>query len=415
MAFGAVERLIAWRYLRARRQEGFISVIAGFSLLGIALGVATLIIVMSVMNGFRAELLSRILGLNGHVAVYSQADGISGFDAAALRISEVPGVFAVVPQVEGQALVTANKVAAGVLVRGLRAGDLTAKGPLADGITAAAAERFRGGKSILLGNRLGQRLGVAAGDRIKLISPTSQTTVLGGLPRMKTYEIAGLFDVGMYEYDNGFIFMPLQAAQVFFQLKGKVSGLEIMLEDPNQVAALTDSLKAAAGDGLWVRDWRQRNSSFFNALQVERNVMFLILTLIILVAAFNVISSLIMLVKDKGRGIAILRTMGASKGMVTRIFFLVGASVGLTGTIVGALLGLLFADNIEAIRGFLEAISGAELFAAEIYFLSRLPAEINPAEVTSVILMALSLSFLATIYPAWRASRLDPVEALRNE
>jgi lipoprotein-releasing system permease protein len=209
--------------------------------------------------------------------------------------------------------------------------------------------------------------------------------------------------------------MPLKSAQIFFQMKGKVSGLEITLEDPNEVASLAQALQTAAGEGLWVRDWRQRNSSFFNALQVERNVMFLILTLIILVAAFNVISSLIMLVKDKGRGIAILRTMGASKAMVTRIFFLVGASVGLIGTFVGALLGLLFADNIETIRRFLETISGTELFAAEIYFLSRLPAEIDPAEVISVITMALTLSFLATIYPAWRASRLDPVEALRNE
>lgn len=415
MAFGAVERMIAWRYLRARRQEGFISVIAGFSLLGIALGVATLIIVMSVMNGFRAELLTRILGLNGHVAVYGDRGPIAEFDAAALRIAEVPGVFAVVPQVEGQAMATANNAAAGVLVRGLRAADLTAKGPLADGISPVAAARFQAGKTILLGNRLAQRLGVAAGDRIDLISPSSQTTVMGGLPRMKTYEIAGLFDVGMYEYDNGFIFMPLKSAQIFFQMKGEVSGLEITLEDPNEVASLAQALQTAAGEGLWVRDWRQRNSSFFNALQVERNVMFLILTLIILVAAFNVISSLIMLVKDKGRGIAILRTMGASKAMVTRIFFLVGASVGLIGTFVGALLGLLFADNIETIRRFLETISGTELFAAEIYFLSRLPAEIDPAEVISVITMALTLSFLATIYPAWRASRLDPVEALRNE
>jgi lipoprotein-releasing system permease protein len=209
--------------------------------------------------------------------------------------------------------------------------------------------------------------------------------------------------------------MPLKSAQIFFQMKGKVSGLEITLEDPNEVASLAQALQTAAGEGLWVRDWRQRNSSFFNALQVERNVMFLILTLIILVAAFNVISSLIMLVKDKGRGIAILRTMGASKAMVTRIFFLVGASVGLIGTFIGSLLGLLFADNIETIRRFLETISGTELFAAEIYFLSRLPAEIDPAEVISVITMALTLSFLATIYPAWRASRLDPVEALRNE
>ncbi|MGB1006913.1 MAG: lipoprotein-releasing ABC transporter permease subunit [Thalassobaculaceae bacterium] len=414
MAFGAVERLIALRYLRARRQEGFISVIAGFSLLGIALGVATLIIVMAVMNGFRAELLGRILGLNGHAVVYGRAAPIVDFDRLAVKVAETPGVFAVLPQVEGQAMATVGGNAAGVLVRGLRASDLSAKAALAANLSAAAIDNFAAG-GVLLGGRLARRLGVTVGDQFTLVSPTQQTTVLGTLPRAKSYRVAGVFNVGMYEYDNGFIFMPLAASQVFFRMRDGVTGLEVILADAKGTAAASAGIRAAVGESYRVVDWRQRNSSFFNALQVERNVMFLILTLIILVAAFNVISSLIMLVKDKGRGIAILRTMGASRGLVMRVFFLTGASVGVTGTLVGTALGLAFAANIESIRQAIEGMTGTELFAAEIYFLSKLPAEVDTGEVLAVVAMALGLSFLATIYPAWRAARLDPVEALRNE
>lgn len=414
MAFGAVERLIALRYLRARRQEGFISVIAGFSLLGIALGVATLIIVMAVMNGFRAELLGRILGLNGHAVVYGQSAPIVDFDRVAVKVAETPGVFAVLPQVEGQAMATAGGHAAGVLVRGLRASDLSAKAALAASLSAAAVDNFAAG-GVLLGGRLARRLGVSVGDQLTLVSPTQQTTVLGTLPRAKRYRVGGVFDVGMYEYDNGFIFMPLAASQVFFRMGDGVTGLEVILTDAKGTAAASSGIRAAVGGGYRVVDWRQRNAIFFNALQVERNVMFLILTLIILVAAFNVISSLIMLVKDKGRGIAILRTMGASRGLVMRVFFLTGASVGVIGTLFGTALGLAFAANIESIRRAIEGMTGSELFAAEIYFLSKLPAEVDPGEVLAVVAMALGLSFLATIYPAWRAARVDPVEALRHE
>ena len=414
MAFGAVERLIALRYLRARRQEGFISVIAGFSLLGIALGVATLIIVMAVMNGFRAELLGRILGLNGHAVVYGQSAPIVDFDRVAVKVAETPGVFAVLPQVEGQAMATAGGHAAGVLVRGLRASDLSAKAALAASLSAAAVDNFAAG-GVLLGGRLARRLGVSVGDQLTLVSPTQQTTVLGTLPRAKRYPVGGVFDVGMYEYDNGFIFMPLAASQVFFRMGDGVTGLEVILTDAKGTAAASSGIRAAVGGGYRVVDWRQRNASFFNALKVERNVMFLILTLIILVAAFNVISSLIMLVKDKGRGIAILRTMGAGRGLVMRVFFLTGASVGVIGTLFGTALGLAFAANIESIRRAIEGMTGSELFAAEIYFLSKLPAEVDPGEVLAVVAMALGLSFLATIYPAWRAARVDPVEALRHE
>ncbi len=415
MIFGAFERMLAMRYLRARRQEGFISVIAGFSLLGIGLGVATLIIVMSVMNGFRAELMGRILGLNGHAAVYSQTGYIENFDQVAVQVASIPGIFSVTPQVEGQAMLTAGGSASGGVVRGIRPSDLKAKRLIAEHIAKGSLDRFQGGDAVILGARLAQRLGLSVGDRVTLISPTSAVTVMGSVPRMKAYEVVGLFDVGMFEYDNTFVYMPLEAAQTFFKMGASVNALEIFTTDPNEIRRFRLPLLESLPAKLYPVDWQQQNSSFFNALQVERNVMFLILTLIILVAAFNIISSLIMLVKDKGRDIAVLRTMGATRGMITRIFFMTGASVGVLGTMFGSLIGLLFCENIEAIRQGLQTLLGVTLFDPVIYFLSRMPAEVDPWEVGSVIVMALLLSFAATIYPAWRAARVDPVEALRYE
>ena len=414
MIFGAFERLVAFRYLRARRQEGFVSVIAIFSLLGIALGVATLIIVMSVMNGFRADLLGRILGLNGHLGVYAAAGPLDDFDLVAAKVRQVDGVVSATPLVEGQVLATGQGGAAGALVRGLRPEDLRRRPLIAGHIVGGSLADF-GGDNVAVGDRLAARLGVAVGDRLTVISPEGTATAFGTMPRVKTYRVAALFDVGMYEYDNSFIYVPLTAAQLFFRLGGGVSNLEVFVGDPDRAAAIGQRIAAALGGEARIVDWQHANSSLFNAVEIERNVMFLILTLIILVAAFNIVSGMIMMVKDKGRDIAILRTMGASRGMILRIFMLSGASIGITGTFAGFALGVLFTKNIEPIRQFVQGVLGVNLFSAEIYFFTRIPARLDPGEVGAVVAMALALSFLATIYPSWRAARLDPVEALRYE
>jgi lipoprotein-releasing system permease protein len=415
MIFSAFERMVAMRYLRARRQEGFISVIAGFSLLGIALGVATLIIVMAVMNGFRAELLGRVLGLNGHLNVYSAYGGpMNDFDPLADAIRKLPGVTEVTPAVEGQALLSANGVASGAFVRGIRPEDFRSRPTLSSHIVRGLPAAFDNDR-VAIGIRMAQRLNLAVGDQLTLIAPQGNTTAFGTVPRMRAYTIAAVFDVGMYEYDNTFVFMPLAEAQKFFRTENAVTSIEVFVDRPNELGRIRSELtKTVIGKGRVV-DWQQSNASFFTALQVERNVMFLILSLIIMVAAFNIISSMIMLVKDKGRDIAILRTMGATKGMILRIFFLSGASVGVIGTVGGLILGVLFCENIETIRQGIQALTGTNLFNAEIYFLSKLPAKMEWNEVFQVVGMALVLSFGATIYPSWRAARLDPVEALRYE
>ncbi len=413
--FSRFEWMMASRYLRPRRQEGFVSIIAMFSLLGIALGVATLIIVMSVMNGFREELMTRILGLNGHLSLYGPTMGLTDFDTVSQRVAAVPGVKTVAPVVEGQVMVTANGVARGAMVRGMRPEDIRHRRIIADNIVAGSLDRFAGDDAVLVGARLAERLGLAIGDNLTMISPQGNATVFGTVPTVRTYKVVATFSIGMFEYDSGFIFMPLEAAQTYFRSPDAVTNLEITLDDLTRAPAMAREVSAAAGGLNRVQDWQRSNASFFNAVQVERNVMFLILTLIIVVAAFNIISSLIMLVKDKGRAIAILRTMGATRGSIMRIFFLSGASIGVAGTLAGFALGLAFTTNIETIRQILQRLTGTDLFSAEIYFLSHLPAKIDPLEVALVTLMALGLSFLATIYPSWRAARIEPAEALRYE
>ncbi|WP_404378890.1 lipoprotein-releasing ABC transporter permease subunit [Caenispirillum salinarum] len=413
MIFSAFERMMALRYLRARRKEGFVSVIAGFSLLGIALGVATLIIVMAVMNGFRQELLTNILGLNGHMTVTS-TNVFRDYESAADIVRGVPGVTAVTPMVEGQVMASGNNQSGGAIVRGAQPKDLMNRPIIAQAIIAGSLENL-GPEQILIGERMADKYGLWLGDKLSLISPKGNVTAFGTVPRVRAYEVGAIFKVGMYEYDSSFIFMPLEAAQTYFQRQNAVTHLEVVTESPDEIEETMARVAGALGQGYQLRGWQNTNASFFNALQVERNVMFLILTLIILVAAFNIISGLIMLVKDKGRDIAILRTMGATRGSVMRIFFIAGASVGVIGTIAGLGLGVAFAANIESIRQGLQALTGTELFSPEIYFLATMPAEIEWREVGTVVLMALGLSFGATIYPSWRAARLDPVEALRYE
>jgi lipoprotein-releasing system permease protein len=413
--FAPFEWMLSLRYLRSRRKEGFISVIAGFSFLGIMLGVATLIIVMAVMNGFRKELLDKILGLNGHLLVQPLEQPLTDWDAVAQRISGVAGVRLAAPIVEGQALASSPFNSAGVLVRGIRADDVTKLGSVASNIKQGTLEGFDTGQGLAIGRRLSDNLSVRAGDNITLVAPRGAVTAMGTTPRIKTYKVAAVFEIGMSEYDAAIVFMPLPEAQLYFNRAGDVTAIEVYTNNPDRMDVFRRLVSDAAQRPIFMVDWRQRNATFFNALQVERNVMFLILTLIILVAALNIISGLIMLVKDKGRDIAILRTMGATQGAVMRIFLIAGSSIGVLGTIAGFLLGLIVCLNVESIRQFLSWMTRTELFSPELYFLSRLPAEMDVGETTAVVVMALALSLLATLYPSWRAARLDPVEALRYE
>ncbi|RAX39043.1 lipoprotein-releasing ABC transporter permease subunit [Rhizobium tropici] len=414
--FSGFERLVAWRYLRSRRKEASISVIAGFSLVGIMLGVAALIIVMAVMNGFRAELFKQILGFNGHVVVQPIDSPLSDYAELAKKFSAVPGVTMALPLVEGETLASGRGGSGtGALVRGIRSEDLTKLKSVSDHVVSGDMVGFASGQGVLVGSRLARQLGLTVGDQITLTAPDGDVTPFGVNPRVKAYTISGIFEVGMSEYDSSVVFMPLEEAQVFFNAEGIVEKIELFVTNPDDVDELRPKIEEAAGRQIFLTDWRQVNATFFSALQVERNTMFMILTLIVLVAALNIISGLIMLVKDKGSDIAILRTMGATSGAIMRIFFMTGAAIGVVGTLAGVILGVVVCLNIESIRQFFSWISGTVIFNPEVYFLSKLPAQMNLGETVSVVVMALTLSFLATIFPAWRASRLDPVQALRYE
>jgi lipoprotein-releasing system permease protein len=413
--FSPFEWLVAFRYLRARNAQKSISVIAGFSFLGIVLGVAALIVVMSVMNGFRHDLMEKIIGLNGHMFLQGVETPLTDYEAVTDRVSKVPGVTLALPLVEGQAFATSPYSSSGALVRGVRQQDLERLPGVAGHVLQGSLENFDAGQGVAVGAKLAEHLSLRVGDKVTIMAPHGAETPFGVTPRMKAYDVAAIFQIGMASFDNTFIFMPLGEAQTFFNQEGQANVIEVYVADPDNMDAMRRAIEPAQQRPMIDSDWRQLNRSFFDVLAVESNVMFAILALIMLVAALNIVSGLIMLVQDKARAIAVLRTMGATRGAVMRIFLITGATIGVLGTFVGLVLGLTVAYNVEPIRRFLSWLTGANLFPSEFYFLSQLPSRVETTDVLAVVGLALFLSIAATIYPSWRAAKLDPVEALRYE
>jgi len=412
--FASFERLISFRYLRPPKGEGFISVIAILTLLGIALGVTALIVVLSVMNGFRDTLYKNILDMNGHVIVQQFGKGFTNYDGAANDIKLVKGVKSVIPVIDGQVMVSSKHQDYFGNVRGIRAEDINKLASVSGKIRFGSLDQFSEPDSVVLGIRLANILGVRPGDKINIVTLRGAKTPFGTTPRIKSYKVTAIFEVGIYEYDLKVMFMPLNEAQKFFSQKRQVSALEVMVDRPKQVELVLPQIAQAAGENTTLTSWKQRNAKLFSVLAVERNMMFIIVSLVVFVAALNIISSMVMLVKVKTKDIAVLRTMGASRGAVMRIFMTTGSFIGVCGTLFGLFLGLAICFNIDAIQDFISWMTGVRL-DPEIQILSKLPAKVDSMEVATVVIVALILSFLATIYPAWRAASLDPVEALRYE
>lgn len=434
--------MVAGRYLRARRKDAFISVIASLTMVGVAIGVATLIVVMSVMNGFRAELLTKILGLNGHFTAYPIESKFTDYDETVATIQNIPGVDFAVYFIEGQVLASGQGSSTGVTVRGMNEENLKKLKLLYGSAEQGGWDNWDQSRGIAIGYRLAQTLGVSLGDQVQIINPDGAMTPFGTTPQIKSYPVNVIFNLGMVEFDSFFMYMPIEPAQDYFKMFTEVlrpgfeqldplasdeeidaayerineaTAAEIFIDDPDETATVRELIQQSPIRPLVLTDWQQRNETFFSALQVERVVMFTILSMIILVAAFNIISSLIMLVKDKSSDIAVLRTMGASRGAIMRIFSITGTTIGVIGTLVGTTLGLIVAANAEALRSFVSSTLGVAIFPPEVFFLSSLPSKTDPVEVTVVVCLSLGLSFLATLYPAWRAAQYDPVEALRYE
>jgi lipoprotein-releasing system permease protein len=398
--------------------------------------------VMSVMNGFRAELLTKILGLNGHFTAYPIDAKFTDYDATAVKLETVDGVLFAVPYVEGQALASGQQESTGVSVRGIEASSIEKLTLLRDGAALGGWDQWDESMGVAIGQRLADKLGLTIGDPITIVNPNGANTPFGKTPQIRSFPVNVIFDLGMVEFDSFYVYMPMQAAQTYFKLYEDVlrpgvpepapdatdeeidaayerqyqaTAVEVFIDDPDNVNVVRDRIQRGVDRSLILYDWQQRNETFFSALQVERVVMFTILSMIILVAAFNIISSLVMLVKDKSSDIAILRTMGATRGSIMRIFSMTGFAIGFAGTVIGLLLGVLVASNAESLRAFISGLTNIPIFPPEVFFLSRLPSRIDAGEVTVVALLALGLSFLATLYPAWRAAQYDPVEALRYE
>jgi lipoprotein-releasing system permease protein len=416
--FGPFERAVAGRYLRARRGERFVSIIALFSLVGIALGVATLIVVTSVMSGFQTELESRILGVNGHITLQAYAgDAINDYQPLLKDIRAIPGIVGVLPVVDGQALLTTDRGgASGGLVRGVTLDDLRGLHPISDNIVAGSLDNFTGDDAIAIGTGLAQSYRLNVGDPLTVISPQGAATAFGTVPRVRAYKVVAVFDAGLNDYNNSVVFMPLPAAQIFFQKPDAITGIELRVAHPDNVDELLPPLRRALGARkVWLRDWRHANDTIISVLQVQKDTMFIVLGMIVLVAAFNVISSLIMMVKDKTRDIAVLRTLGADSSAVMRIFLMCGAFVGVAGTLIGTFIGIVFCRNIVAIQHAVENVTGGRVFDSSVFMLTELPNTIDWGDVARVVALGLVLSLLATLYPSWRAARTDPVEALRHE
>ena len=414
-AFAPFEWMIALRYLRARRAGSFVSVIALFSFLGIMLGVATLIVVMSVMNGFHIELMSKIIGINGHVFLQGVETPLTDYEDVVTRLEKVPGVTVAIPMIEGAAGVSSPYQQSGALVRGIREADIKRLPGISGNVRRGSLDGFDAAEGVAIGSKMAEQLSVRVGDTISILTARGAATPFGVAPRIKAYPVVAIFQIGVSEFDGIFVYMPLKEAQAYFNKEDEASVIEAFVENPDDMDGMRVKLDKAVSRPMIMTDWRQRNRSFFEALKIERTVMFLILTLIILVAALNIISGMTMLVKDKGRDIAILRTMGATRGAVLRIFLVTGATIGASGTFAGLLLGLLVAHNLEAVRQLINRSFGLNVFDPNLYLLSRLPSVVVASDVILVVSLALSLSLLATIYPAWRAAKLDPVEALRYE
>lgn len=416
--FSLCEKFLAFRFFFSKRKESFISINVIFSLIGITLGVATLIIVMSVFNGFRKELVTRILGINAHITIYSLEKNLDNYHDIINELQNVPEITNINVLIDAHAMITKEESASAALVKGISYQDLIKKSLIKDNIINGDINNFKQTNAIIIGDRLASKLGVRIGDNITLVAPQIHNTIIGLIPRIKDYNIVGIFSVGMHEYDSAAVFIPLQTAQIQFNYKNSVSAIEIMTNDVNNTEQISNKIFTdliSKNYAIAVNDWQKLNANFMNAVKIERNIMFLILSLIIIVAAFNIISSLIMLVNDKLKHIALLRTMGLTKAAITRIFFINGALIGLIGTSLGAICGTLFAYNIDAIKKSLESLTGLTLFDPVIYFLTDLPAEVNIVTVILVVIVSLIICFLAAIYPAWKASKLEPANILRYE